>query len=101
MKSREFKSASFDDYFNEKMKDEAFRQKWEEFEPEYLAMRAVAEARIENNLSQKELSELSGINQSEISKIESGSRNPSLRILNRLAKAMGMEMKITFVPKIQ
>ncbi len=99
MKSKDFKSNSFDDYFNEKLKDDGFRQRWEEFQPEFQAMRALAEARIKNNLSQKELAERSGIHQSEISRIESGTRNPSLKILNRLARAMDMEMMITFVPK--
>jgi transcriptional regulator with XRE-family HTH domain len=49
--------------------------------------------------SQKELSERTGIAQTEISKLENGTRNPSVRLLQRLAEGMGMVLKIEFVPK--
>ncbi|MBQ1873513.1 MAG: helix-turn-helix transcriptional regulator, partial [Succinivibrionaceae bacterium] len=37
----------------------------------------------------------------DISKIENGTRNPSLNLLKRLADGMGMTLKIEFVPKQQ
>ena len=64
-------------------------------------IRAIVEARISQNLTQKELSERSGINQADISKIENGTRNPSLNLLKRLADGMGMSLKIEFIPKQQ
>ena len=51
------------------------------------------------NMTQKELSERTGISQADISKIENGTRNPSLNLLKRLAEGMGMTLKIEFVPK--
>ena len=101
MRSKDFNSNSFSDYFNEKMKNDSFREKWKNFEPEYKVMKAIAEARMKRELSQKELSVLSGIDQSERSKIESGNRNPSLKILFRLADAMDMELQIKLLPKKQ
>jgi len=92
---------SFDDYFAEQMKDKEFAKAWEEFQPELQVMRIMAEARSYRDLTQKELSKRSGIDQSEISRIESGTRNPSIRLLNRLAKAMDMDMVIRFVPNDQ
>ena len=50
-------------------------------------------------MTQKELSERTGISQADISKIENGTRNPSLNLLKRLAEGMGMTLKIEFVPK--
>lgn len=47
-------------------------------------------------MTQKNLSELTGIHQSEISKIENGSANPSLKTLERLASAFGKKLKISF-----
>ena len=56
---------------------------------------AVAAARARKGLSQKELSELSGIDQSDISKIERGIANPSVNTLNRLAEALGAKLRIS------
>ena len=58
------------------------------------AANAVTEARAKAGLSQAELGALSGIDQSDISKIERGAANPSISTLNRLALAMGMELEI-------
>ena len=51
------------------------------------------------NMTQKELAERTGINQADISKLENGTRNPSVNLLKRLADGMGMALKIEFVPK--
>ena len=58
-------------------------------------VRAEREAR---GLTQKQLSERTGIAQTDISKLERGNANPSLRTLQRLAAGMGMKVKIEFVP---
>ena len=55
--------------------------------------------REQNHLTQKELAERTGINQADISKLENGTRNPSVNLLKRLAEGMGMALKIEFVPK--
>ena len=55
--------------------------------------------RRENGLTQKELAEKTGINQADISKIETGNANPALSTLQRLAEGMGMVVKLEFVPK--
>ena len=47
-------------------------------------------------MTQKDLSELTGIHQSELSKIENGCANPSLKTLERLASAFGKKLKISF-----
>ena len=62
-------------------------------------IRAIVEARASQNLMQKELAERTGINQADISKLENGTRNPSVNLLKRLAEGMGMTLKIEFVPK--
>lgn len=46
-----------------------------------------------------QLSERTRIHQADISKLENGTRNPSLNLLKRLADGMGMVLKIEFVPK--
>ena len=55
------------------------------------------DARKESGLTQKQLSERTGIAQADISKLERGNANPSLRTLQRLAAGMGMNIRIEFV----
>lgn len=55
-------------------------------------------ARKFSGLTQKQLSIKTGIDQSDISKIENGNANPSIRTLKRLADAMSMKLKIKFLP---
>ena len=71
----------------------------EEIQPEMNVIRAIIEARTSQNLTQKELSERTGIAQTEISRLENGTRNPSIKLLQRLADGMGMVLNVTFTPK--
>ena len=84
---------------DEQMKDPAFAKEYEAIQPEMDVIRAIVEARTSQNITQKELAERTGINQADISKLENGTRNPSVNLLKRLADGMGMALKIEFVPK--
>ena len=81
------------------MRDPEFAKAYEEMRPEFNIIRAIIEARTSNNLTQKELAERTGIAQTEISRIENGSRNPSIKLLQRLADGMGMVLNVSFTPK--
>lgn len=83
----------------EQLRDDDFRKEWDDIQPEMDVIRAMVDARISQNLTQKELAERTGINQADISKLENGTRNPSLKLLKRLADGMGMTLKLEFVPK--
>ena len=63
-------------------------------EPEFQAILALYEAREELHMTQKELSEKSGIRQSNISRIERGTCSPTIRTLSELAYAMGKKLEI-------
>jgi len=89
----------FDDYLAEQLKDSEFRKEYEAMQPEFDIIRAMVDARISQNLTQKELAERTGIHQADISKLENGTRNPSINLLKRLAEGMGMRLKIEFIPK--
>ena len=94
----EYKPLTFNDFLNEQMQDPESRREWEATEAEYQIKKAMVEARIRRDLTQKQLSELTGIAQADISRLENGSANPSLATLRKLAKGMGMRLKIEFVP---
>ena len=59
------------------------------------AASAVASARALSGMSQKQLAAATGIDQSDISKIERGVANPSVSTLERIAKALGGQLSIT------
>nr|DAI52483.1 MAG TPA: helix-turn-helix domain protein [Caudoviricetes sp.] len=90
--------SDFRDYLNEQLKDPEFRAEWDALEPEFQIVRAMIDAREKKHLSQKELSNLTGISQADISRLENGNANPSIRTLQRLAAGMGMRVKIEFQP---
>ena len=56
---------------------------------------AVAAARAAAGISQKQLAALSGIDQSDISRIERGTANPSVATLDRIARALGGQLSIS------
>ena len=87
------------EYKEKKMKDPSFAKAYEEIQPEMQMIRALIDARASQNLTQKELSERTGISQTEISKLENGTRNPSIKLLQRLADGMDMVLNISFTPK--
>lgn len=90
---------NFRETLNEQLRDPEFKAEWDALEPERQIMRAIVEGRDEQALTQKQLSEMTGITQADISRFENGTGNPSLRTLKRLAEGLGMSLKVEFVPK--
>ena len=82
-----------------KLQDEKLKKEYDAIQPELDVIRAIVDARTSRNLTQKELAERTDINQADISKLENGTRNPSVNFIKRLADGMGMALKIEFVPK--
>lgn len=79
------------------MKDPEFKKEYDALEVEYAIKQAMIDARKASGLTQKELADRTGIAQGDISKLENGTANPSLKTLKRLAAGMGMKIKIEFV----
>lgn len=83
----------------EMLKKPSIKAEYDALEPEFDITRSLIEARKSLHLTQKELSDRTGITQADISRIENGTRNPSLAMLKRLAKGMGMKLRLEFVPE--
>jgi transcriptional regulator with XRE-family HTH domain len=58
----------------------------------------VVMAREEAGLSQRELAERAGVAQSEIARIESGNREPSIPTLQRILAGAGLELRFRLAP---
>ncbi|MDO5121512.1 MAG: helix-turn-helix transcriptional regulator [Erysipelotrichaceae bacterium] len=89
-------NTSLDEIIKGQMKDPEFAEAWVETELEDQIKRSLIQARIDAGLTQKELAEKSGVRQSNISRIESGSVIPTLQTLNAIAKGTGKKLKISF-----
>ena len=90
--------SSYNEYKKKALKNAEIKAEYEALAPEYDLIQAMIDARISQNLTQKELSELTGITQADISRIENGTRNPSLAMLKRIAAGLGMQIRLEFVP---
>lgn len=83
----------------ELMKNPEFKGEYQALQPEFNIIQAIMDVRKQNNLTQKELAQRTGISQVDISALEAGDGNPTLGLLQRLAEGLGMTLKLEFVPK--
>lgn len=90
---------TFEDSLKKQLqKDPVFRKEWEESAPEREIMHEIAKGRERKCMTQKELSKATKINQSNLSRIESGEISPTIKTLKKIANAFGMKVQIKFVP---
>ena len=82
----------------EELKDEEFKAEYDALEPEFQLIKAMIRAREEQKISQRQLSEKTGIAQADISRIETGDGNPTLRTLQKIAEGLGMRLELIFTP---
>lgn len=90
--------SEFRDFLNEQLQDPEVKREYNALEAEYSIKQTIIDARNTVNMSQQELSQRTGIAQSDISKLENGNANPSIKTLRRLAEGLGMKLKIAFEP---
>lgn len=88
------KNIQFRDWEAEQMADPAFRALAEELEPAY----QLARLRILHGLTQKQLAELVGTKQPSIARLESGTSEPRISFLRKVAAALDSRVEIRIVP---
>lgn len=93
--------SSYNKFKEQLLENPEVKEEYDALEPEFDIIQAMIDARNQQHLTQKELSERTGITQADISRIENGTRNPSLAMLKRLASGMGMRLKLEFIPEPQ
>jgi ribosome-binding protein aMBF1 (putative translation factor) len=80
------------------MKGEAYQKAYAALEDEFTWANAVIEARTRAGLTQEELARKMGTTQPVVARLESGRARPSMRTLERLARATGSRLLIGFEP---
>ncbi len=86
---------SYKTFKNKLLRDAAVRKHYEELEPEFAVIELLIEMRMKRGFTQADLAKKVGTKQSAISRFESGSYNPTLTFLNKIADALDARLKIT------
>ena len=81
------------------MRAPKYRRAYEALEEEFVLASAVIDARNRAGLTQRELARKMGTTQPVVARLESGRARPSMRTLDRLAKATGSRLLIRFEPR--
>jgi DNA-binding XRE family transcriptional regulator len=84
----------FSEVHEQLMKDEEFKVEYEKLKPRYDLLSQIIEARTAQNMTQEELALRVGTQKSNISRLESGTYNPSLDFIAKVAKSLGKEIHI-------
>ena len=74
--------SNFEEFLAEQLKNDEFRREYEELKPHFTIIKAIIKT---------------GISPKYISQLENGNANPSIKTLQKLAAAMGKQLKISFV----
>ena len=79
------------------LEDPEFREVYEQGEFEYQVKCAIIDARINQNMTTKELAEKAGVKHASITKFQTGSYVPTYEFLYKIVRALGKEVKISIV----
>ena len=93
--NNKFNPTSFKDFFDKSMKDPEIKSGYDRLGPEYEIIDALIKKRIAKKISQKDLAIKMGTKQSALSRLESGTYNPSLLFLKKVAAALDCQLHIT------
>ncbi len=89
------KMKSFHALKKQLLKQPGVRKAYQELEPEYAIARAIIARRIAKGMTQSALARKIGTKQSAIARLESGSTNPTLKGLEKIAKALDSRLVVS------
>jgi transcriptional regulator with XRE-family HTH domain len=78
--------------------DPAFRAYWERTALARAVALAVIAYRIDHRLTQTRLAEMLGVRQPQVARLEMGEHTPSLEMLRRLARSLGLRFVVEVAP---
>ena len=77
------------------LKDKIVRRAYKELGPEFELIKTVIKRRLSQGLSQNDLAMKIGTKQSAVARFESGTQNPTLAFLGKVAKALDANLHIS------
>ena len=90
-----FKPVPFEHFLNRALKDPDIKAEYDRLEPEFAIIRSIIRKRLETGMSQKQLAQKMGTKQSALSRLESGTYNPSLAFLKKVSETLGGKLQIS------
>ena len=88
--------SNFEEFLAEQLKNDEFRREYEELKPHFEIIQAMINP-YNSGITKSDLVVKTGISPKYISQLENGNANPSIKTLQKLAAAMGKQLKISFV----
>jgi len=86
---------SFNSVKKDLLKDQKVEKAYDELSLEFEFIQTLIEKRVECGLTQAALARKVGTKQSAISRLESGTYNPSVDFLKKVADALELQLKVT------
>lgn len=80
---------------NKLLTDPEIAKEYQSLEPEYKLIREIIKLRIDKGLTQNQLAKMVGTKQSAISRLESGSYNPTILMLKKISQALDSTLRIS------
>lgn len=84
------------DFREELLQDPEVKQAYDAHAVERQLARAVLQQRLEKKVTQKELADKMSVPQGNVSRLESGSRTPTIATLQKAAQALNVPLEIRF-----
>lgn len=81
------------------LKDKEIRDAYHRLTPEFAIAKAIIKKRLETGMTQSALAAKLGTKQSAISRLESGTYNPSILFLEKVAQALNLNLTISLSNK--
>lgn len=88
---------TYKEYRQEALKDPKFKAAYDALEPEFKIAESMIRARLAKKLTQEQLAKKAGVTQNTITRLESGTNNPTVATISRVARALGKELKLVSI----
>ena len=88
---------TFREALNEELENPVFKKEWDALEPEFQFIKEMLAEKEKRGMSQKDLAKAIGIDPANLSRIEMGERNPTMKTLKKIADGLDKKLYITFV----
>ena len=90
---------NLEDYRQELMQDPETEAAYQKLRPRLDLGRQILDLRLQHGWTQKELANRAGTKQANISRLENALLNPSIKMLQKVANALGARLEIQLVPE--
>jgi len=90
---------TYNQYLKERLKDSRFKKLSQEYDERYQVARAIIKARFKKGWSQRDLAKKAKTTQAVISRVENMTVNSRVKLIQKIAEALGLVLEINFRPQ--